>query len=235
MNCLEYRRIQLSDPHCRDAAFIAHRGECAGCAALAERALRFERELKSAMEVEVPADLESRVLLANAFNAEARMPRRRLLAMAAGGAGVLLTGGIVGGLLMRPWATFDLEQAVFAHIDEEPEALTYPTPVATSVVDALMRKVGAELIDDPGPVTFANLCTIGVKSIAHLVVTGNRAPVSVLLMPERRVSARTTIHRGDRRGMLLPIPDGSLAIVGRVGEPLDRVEERIRGSLRLTI
>lgn len=235
MNCLEFRRIQLSDPHCRDAAFIAHRGGCAACAALAERALRFESELKSAMEVEVPPDLESRVLLANAFSAEARMPRRRLLAMAAGGAGVLVTGGIVGGLLTHSRAGFDLEQAVFAHIDEEPEALTYPTLVATADVAELMAKVGAELIGDPGHVTFANLCTIGVKSIAHLVVTGSRAPVSVLLMPERRVSDRTTLHRGDRQGVLLPIPDGSLAIVGRVGESLDVVEERIRGSLRLTI
>jgi hypothetical protein len=67
-------------------------------------------------------------------------------------------------------------------------------------------------------VRYAGVCDIRRRPGAHLVLAGERGPVTVLLMPDERVSQRTAARRRPE-GVILPVDGGSLAIVGSRGEP----------------
>jgi len=70
-------------------------------------------------------------------------------------------------------------------------------------------------------VRYAGICDIRRRPGAHLVLAGERGPVTVLLMPDERVSQRAPLRTGDLEGVVLPVDGGSMAIVGSRGEPLN--------------
>jgi hypothetical protein len=264
MNCLEFRRVHLTDPGTQEPEFLHHQRACERCARLATRSVRFEQNLsealkvkapedlsahillrqsfqafpnqpfelslKKAMKIAVPEDLSSRVLLRQSFLARRGRPfwRNRLYALAAS---VLLAVGLLGGLLL-PEGAPTLEEAVFAHILSEPHYQTGTEQVQREALASLLAPVGAEVKSDLGQVTAASICAIRERIAAHLVLAGEKTPVAVLLMPSEQVEERSYIKRGKLRGILAPVHEGSMAIVGDAGETLEPIETRIRSALR---
>jgi hypothetical protein len=55
MNCAQYRRAILADPHDADPELSLHLDGCRDCAGFTERLLRFEGRLELAMRVDTPA------------------------------------------------------------------------------------------------------------------------------------------------------------------------------------
>ncbi len=124
MNCLEFRRRLSADPEDRDAAIRAHTRDCASCSHWAAEAKRFESLLHQAMEVEVPENLESRILLRLALRYPQReATSRRGFALAASILGAVLLGGALLWFESKPTLAND----VFAHMDEMPYSLTSTT------------------------------------------------------------------------------------------------------------
>ena len=56
MDCMQYRRSMLADPHDPDPDFREHRRGCHECNLYTERLLRFESRLERALHVTVPAN-----------------------------------------------------------------------------------------------------------------------------------------------------------------------------------
>ncbi len=65
----------------------------------------------------------------------------------------------------------------------------------------------------------------------HLVIQGERGPVTILLMPEEKVSGAQLFGDDVIQGVILPVGNGSIAIVGGAGERLDEIQERVRNSV----
>lgn len=62
-NCLTSRAAMLADPTTQDAALLAHLADCPACRAAAAAAMRNEALLRSAIQVQVPEQLQERILL----------------------------------------------------------------------------------------------------------------------------------------------------------------------------
>ena len=60
---------------------------------------------------------------------------------------------------------------------------------------------------------------------------GEHGPVTILLMPEERVSAPQTITGENVNGVILPVGDGSIAIFGEREESLGRIERKVLDSV----
>ena len=65
----------------------------------------------------------------------------------------------------------------------------------------------------------------------HLVIQGERGPVTLLLMPEERVAAPESFTGESIKGVILPVGSGSIALFGAPDEALERIEQRVLDSV----
>lgn len=229
MNCLEFRHRLLTDPGNYDPADRAHLRECESCARWAAGSIRFEAILHRAMNVDVPENLASRILLRQAFLESPRSrPRRRAFALAAS----IVVAGVLAGALLWFDAKPTLADDVFTHIDETSYALTSTTILDYNEVADVFRWFGARVSPQLGNATFANVCTFKNKRVAHVVLREAQSSVTVMIMPEEQIEYSTRIGKGRRQGLLLPYAGGSMAIVSEGGQRLDQLERRVRDGLR---
>ena len=228
MNCIGFRRALSIRPGSEDPEVLAHRRACPDCEAFARRQAAFERTLGDAVRIPVSEGLASRVLVAHGVGLEGvrRVRRRRLrLAFVASVAFGLLVSWL--GLQQEP-----LDRVVVNHIDGERSHLADRRDLSPEQVNQVLAPLGISVEAGVGPVHYAGTCPIRKHLGAHLVLEGEKGPVTVLLMPGEPVTRRLTVHDGELHGIIVPAGDGSVAIVGQPGERLDGIERRLRLAVR---
>jgi hypothetical protein len=98
------------------------------------------------------------------------------------------------------------------------------------VVDAL-KQAGVD-IDASLPVVYASACPFRGRRISHFVVRTANGPVTVMLLPHEKVRERTEFSESGMRGVLLPVGEGSIALVARDGEVPDALAGEIVAAVR---
>ena len=142
MNCMEFRRMLMTDPAVSDPAFAEHRRDCPDCADAVERSAHFERRLREAVNVDVPENLASRILLKHSFEAHRRRPwwrAPRVLAMAAS---VLLVAGLVTMTLTSQVEQRRLSEEFVALVNGAPYALTASEPITGNEISETLEPAG---------------------------------------------------------------------------------------------
>ncbi|MEL7186121.1 MAG: DUF3379 family protein [Pseudomonadota bacterium] len=125
-----------------------------------------------------------------------------------------------------------LEEQVLAHLDGEPAS--YRITDERVPDDQLVKVVPANLATmnhDAGLITYAMSCHINGKDVPHLVVQGEKGPITILLMPHEKVDGTRELEGENIHGFIIPVGDGSIAIVGGKGEALDRVRQNVVDSV----
>jgi hypothetical protein len=222
MNCLDFRRRLLTDPAGISPETAAHRETCAACAAFADEQNRLERQLLTALRIDSPEGLPARILLRQNL-AEAGWRRRRF-ALAASVVLAVGAAAVLGWIGLRPSA---LDDAVLAHVREEPDHLRASARLSPREVNAALGPIGVTLAGAPGEVRYAGVCDIRKKPGGHLVIAGRQGPVTVLLLPSEKTAAARHFRDGEWRGLILPASTGSMAVVGHPGEDLDDIARRL--------
>jgi len=233
MNCVAFRRALDSEPGYQSSEMLSHRRECASCESFARRQETLERKLGEAVRIDVPEELASRVLLAHSLRlkGERRVGRRRLLVSLAAS----LVLGLAGSwLLLRPGP---LEREVVSHIENEAALLQERGELSLAQINEALAPLKITMAGDMGEVHYAGTCWVRSGFGAHLVLSGEKGPITVLILPGERVGGRIRIRglsilEPRFRGIITPTDDGSIAIVGSPGEAFDVIEQRVRQSLR---
>jgi hypothetical protein len=232
MNCIEFRRTLLTDPAAVDPEFVAHRRSCPECADAVERSARFERRLLEAINIDVPENLASRILLKQSFEPHAERPwwyRRKVYALAAS---LLLAVALVSLGLTAELEQRRLSKEFVALVNGAPYALATSEPVSSGEISATLEPAGLDLKGSIGDVTFAGRCLVRGKVSGHIVLQGDTAPVTVFLISEQLVADRATINSDHYSGIVLSEGTGTIAIVSAPGEALEKVEARVRSAIR---
>jgi len=89
----------------------------------------------------------------------------------------------------------------------------------------------ATMNHDAGLITYAQSCIINGKEVPHLVIQGKNGPVTVLLMPDEMVDGAVKIEGESINGVILPVGNGSIAIIGEEDERLDIIQESVMHSV----
>ena len=92
----------------------------------------------------------------------------------------------------------------------------------------------AELDHSAGLITYAQSCIINGNRVPHLVIQGQRGPVTILLMPDEEVHEAIDIMGEHVNGIILPVGDGSIAIVGEREESLESIRRKVLNSVTWT-
>ena len=230
MNCLEFRRLVEIDPDSRDEDFMRHKAECRSCAELAARALRFSVTLDAAARIDVPENLASRILLKQSFaKTRTLFARRHVLALAASivaAAGLALSGTYV---LTRE---DPLGREVFTLIRNADDTFASKTPLDSRSMAKALAQAGIDVTGELEKVTYAGQSLVRGKLSGHVVIQGEWAPCTVLLIPEINVASRFTIRSDNLRGLVVPFDGGAIVIVGSPQEVLEPVIEQVKAAIR---
>ena len=98
----------------------------------------------------------------------------------------------------------------------------------------LFKDFGMELKGNIGEIMYAKRCFVRNGPGMHLVLSGTKGSVTVLIINGEYVHNRMMIRGTCMDWILTPCSIGSLAIIGNKDEPLDAVENAISANIRWT-
>lgn len=129
-----------------------------------------------------------------------------------------------------------LAAEVLAHLDHEPAALRITDkPVSDARLARVVPASMAVFERRESLVTYAQSCIINGKRVPHLVIQGQHGPVTILLMPEEKIAEATPLDGANVKGLILPVGDGSIAIIGDREEELETIRNDVVDSVTWTI
>jgi len=248
MNCEDYKQIIGADPDAKPEGAAEHIAACVDCRQFTAEMVALNARMAKALKINVPPrpalDLPpidgspDNERHSNVVGLHARKPQSistpTWLAIAASFAVAafiglqFFAGNVDDGL--------NLADEVLAHVDHEPQALVV-TNVAVSE-DSLSRVVNptvGTLSAGLGLVSYARTCIINGKPVPHLVIQGENGPVTVLLMPEEMIDGPLQVDGESVNGVILPVGNGSIAIIGEDSENLEEVQQQVLDSVEFTI
>jgi hypothetical protein len=78
-------------------------------------------------------------------------------------------------------------------------------------------------------------CKINGREVPHLVMQGEKGPITILLMPFEMVDMPIKLSGQSIEGVILPVGNGSIAIIGERGEAIDEVGTRVTDTVKWSI
>ena len=229
MNCLEFRRRMLSDPGANDEALSEHRAGCAECARFATDMNQFEATLKQASQTAVPEGLASRILLRQRLAEQQKNRRTTWFALAAS----ILFGFVVVLGIVPQSSDQALQEVVLRHINDELNHLQDRKNVSMESLNKLLRAHGAQFQTRLDRVVhYAGACQIRKNKGAHMVVESQAGPLTVLFMPGENIVRRKLFNDARFKGVILPVENGSMAIIGDDEKEINQLEQQLKSTLK---
>lgn len=232
MNCDDYKTAVSADPGFKDES--GHADSCASCHQYRNEILALNEKVAMAMELDVPPLTMPDLPVIDTEKVTSLVTRRRLskVTLVALAATVVMCV-FVGLRVTEMNAVYGtLGEQVLAHVDHERGALKVTsTPVSSRRLERAVPEGVATMNHDVGLITYAQSCVINGKTVPHLVIQGEHGPITILLMPDEKLAESQSLDGVSVRGVILPVGDGSIAIIGDREEPLDRVQQIIVDSV----
>jgi hypothetical protein len=237
MNCEDYKEALAADPSASFDGGDGHVAACESCSAFKAELQSLDAKIAKALAIDVPefvlpelADLDD----GNVVQLPRKHGQTLSIPMWIGIAATVVLAAFIGVRMIDHdmGNGLTLSEEVLAHVDHEPQALEV-TDVAVSdeqffsVVKPPVGTVDRSI----GLVTYARSCIINGKTIPHLVIQGKNGPITLLLMPEEMIDAAMTLHGKSVNGVIIPMGNGSIAIIGERDEPLDELKQQIINSV----
>jgi len=232
MNCDEYKEAIGADPHFDGGA--AHLSECPDCQAYRREMLELDEKIKRALSINVPEIKTPELEAVDTSNVVSLQRRRKLVTIwYAAAATVIVAAMVVLNQTPHSGGQYaSLDEEVLAHVKHEPGAFI---PSNQKVGDDLLHQVVpaniAELDHSAGLITYAETCPINGNDVPHLIIQGQQGPITILLLPNEKITEAIPLDDEDSHGILLPVGDGSIAIVGSRDEKLEEVQKQIVQSV----
>ncbi|MEX0337153.1 DUF3379 domain-containing protein [Vibrio tubiashii] len=234
MDELEFRRRIMSDPKQRDSEISAAIKESEQNAQFADEILDLDKQIAKAMAVDVPEDLADKILFNQTSVARDNVVRpnfaRKAMAMAASVAFVagLLVGQLNWSNLVVSPAQASLATTALQHVvDEKPFIQNLDEQVKSSQINAKMMPFDHQLSETfPYHVYYLNHCGFGKSNALHMVFRGEKGKVTLFLtgIPSNQT---VDFNEDGMAGVVEPMGDTSMIIVGDEGEDVAKIAESI--------
>ena len=245
MNCLEFRRISLSEPGTRAPDYLAHRAECEDCARYAEGVKTLDEDIANALRVPVPQDLATRIKLRQVMQDEQVSKRTRpwQYALVASVVLVITLSGMFGYRIYAANQYIDrLSTAAVEHTILERQEDHFVAPHFgqnlqqrrfKQVLAAFGGKVMDEALAELGPIVHVQVCALSqiYGPVAHFLIEGESGMITVYYVMGNKLPRQETFTLREFKGMLVPVGQGNLAIIGAPGEDLGPVAQQLERTL----
>jgi hypothetical protein len=68
-------------------------------------------------------------------------------------------------------------------------------------------------------------CVINGNTVPHLVIQGERGPVTLILLPDETIDKAIRLSGVNVQGVILPVGSGSIAVIGEREDQLEEIGE----------
>ena len=237
MNCLDCRRELLVDPRSESAELTTHIKHCNTCRQEQQRLLDLDDALDKALAYPVPGGLADRIIdttrdEADNQSASKQVRSGRIWQMAAG---IMLGIGLAMYLGLHHYNPLNtagaLDTTVLNHITDEINHLYETHDISNEKLDTIMTAINTRASDGIGKLNYAGKCQIRKNVGAHLIVNGEKGPVTVLVMPGEHIDGNMDVKSERFDGMIYPTGYGSIAVVGEKDEQIPVIAERMLSSI----
>lgn len=235
MNCLEFRRVRMTEPDLLTDESSAHLDECADCQHFFSEMEHFDGSLQVAAEIPVPADMADRIKLRQAFQQTEPLQRSFRPLRFAIAASLFVTIAATGAFGYKVYNDAvdarEFRVAALDYIDHQLPLLKLEQSVARTKVARLVSSFGGKITGDVSSIQLAELCAVGDKPAAHLIVPGNKGPVSLIYTTGTKVWRTVAIDNTVYQGIHVPTESGSMAVFGEQDESLDQIIAQLGKSI----
>jgi len=227
MDDLEFRRRAYAEPDCQSESFLQFKNKSAENTRFVDELLQMDEKLKQAVCVQPPDNLVEKIKLKQAFS-DHRSYREhwRFVSFAAS-----LLLAIVVTLYYLPLDSTGherkLQEGLLQHIYSELDHLNDRQNRSLSQVNRLLAEFGGSMNRLVAEVSYLGSCEIHNKPGVHMVVKGDRGPVTIMLLRGVTVNSQKSISDQRFRGLIVPTGSGSMAIIGEKGEPLQVIKSEL--------
>jgi hypothetical protein len=233
MNCDDYKQAIGADPSFDGGA--GHLSECQSCQEYRREMQALDLKIGRALALEVPElampSLDD-VDTGNVVTLESRRPvaMKTWFSVAATVALAVFIGFRFSG--DNNTGNISLADEVLAHVKHEPSALlASDQKISDDHLNDIVPASIAQMDHSAGLITFAETCPISGYDVPHLVIQGEHGPITIMLLPNEKISAAISLNDENSHGVILPVGDGSIAIVGSRDEKLEEVQKKILQSV----
>lgn len=243
MDELEFRRKVMSDPKQRDKELLEMIATNESSAKYVDDVLQLDKHIAQAFKIDVPDELADKILFQqSALLEDEKVIRpqfvRKAMAIAAS---IAFTAGLLvgqiqwGNILVSPAQASLSEMAVQHVIHEEGFVNRLDEQADMSQINAKMQPLAYKLDGDfPYHVYYLNHCGFGKENAVHMVFQGEKGKVTLFFTPI--VSKQALAFKQDgMSGIVEPIGDASLILVGEQGENVSAIAEKLMPMIQSSI
>jgi len=230
MNFSEFKKLIGADPWNRDPETLRARNSSPEFEAAATEAEAFEEKLQSALLVEPPADLLVDI------KAIGQQPARKRNWMPLALAASLIIAVGAAGLAWKQSRQWDsIEDYLADHYSHDGPALVVQATelVAEQDINRIMANLDAEAGQQlSGNIKFIKFCPTPDGRGAHMVVSTDQGPMTVIFMPGTQVTDGEVVRFDQMHALLVGLERGSAAIIGDQSQSVEKLEALIKDSLK---
>jgi len=217
VSCVQMRLEIGADPAGGTPALEEHVRDCASCRQFREEMRTLDTNIRRALE-----------------RPPGRVGAPRLMApwrpWALAASVLLAMLAVMTVWLLRPSDT--LAHEVVAHVRQEPESWLASRQIDAHSIDEALRGAGVKLDLSADRVSYAQSCWFRGHYVPHLVVQTTQGPVTVMILRNQRVASRRSFQESGMTGVIVPAPQGSVAVLARGNADLETLASQMQQEVR---
>jgi hypothetical protein len=230
MNFSEFRKLIGADPWNRDPETLRARNSAPEFETAAAEAEGFEKKLQSAFHVKPPADL-----LDNIKSISHQPVQRRNWMPLAMAASLLIAVGAVGMVWKQSRQFESVEGYLADHYSHDGAALVAKATGIAAEQDIIKIMASLDASADQqlaGRIKFIKFCPTMEGRGAHMVVSTDQGPMTIIFMPKTQVEDGKMLEFEQMHAFLVDLDHGSAAIIGKQSQAVENLESMVRESLK---
>ena len=232
MNFSEFKEWLAADPLSREPETVRARENGPQFEQAAVEEAEFEQKLSSALNFSLDSQALADEVIAHAYTPQRAAPRWMAIA-----AGLVVVVGVAGFLVSNIKQPDTIEEYVETHYSHDGRLLLARADETVSAerVRNIMASWDLEASDElAGQVTYIKKCFTMDGLGAHMVVRTDQGMVTLIVMPKTAVEDGQLIAFDEVEAHLVSLGGMSAAIIGRPGQPFERIESLVRSGISKT-
>jgi len=238
MNCLEFKRLALSEPNSSDVSFIKHSTACADCLKYVGSIRQMDADLADSLEVEMPTDLIARLKLNQELVEDNKSNNlKQRFAIAASFAVALF----VAGFMFNTQFNLDnqisedyesLLSGVLEHMNEQPITPVWDNQRANRTVNTLLASYDDSLkFKQMDNLQFGRICPMGEYQGLHASLETSDGIITFAYIKGDSIGDLLDASYEGYVTRVKPVRGGTLLIISRTQKSLDQADHDLEEAM----
>lgn len=248
MNCLEFKRLALSDPNTDNPSFIEHSEACPDCLKYLGGVHQMDSKLADSLDIEIPDSLTARLELNQILTEDQSEPRKlHMYAMAASIAALFVVGGLFlkGQFLSSSYEQHDVAydqrndvadsivMQMINHIESKPVTPVWGADQANQTMKVLLASYDSSIkLKEMARLQFSIICPMGKHTKAlHANLETDHGQITFAYIKGSSVGeVKNTSYKGYVT-RLKPIRGGNLLIISRNMPAMEDADSELESAI----